>query len=95
MRLRRLAQEALKLGEFTPELEKARAENDPEFTHFLDLPMLFLIITLGALKSDNWGVFIVDSLAAIALVVALTLFIPRLIPGRQTNKPLSHPNSPS
>ena len=80
MRLRRLTQEALKIGEFTPELEKARAENIPAFTHFLDLPMLFLIITLGALKPDTWEVFIVGSLAAIALAAALTLFIPRLYP---------------
>jgi len=62
MRLRRLTQEALEVGEFTPELEKARAENIPAFTHFLDLPMLFLIITLGALKPDNWEVFVVGSL---------------------------------
>jgi len=80
MRLRRLTQEALHVGEFTPELEKARAENIPAFTHFLDLPMLFLIITLGALKPDTWEVFIVGSLAAIALATALTLFIPRLYP---------------
>ncbi|MDO9311741.1 MAG: DUF2269 domain-containing protein [Nitrosomonas sp.] len=80
MRLRRLTQEALHVGEFTPELEKARAENIPAFTHFLDLPMLFLIITLGALKPDTWEVFIVGSLAAIALAAALTLFIPRLYP---------------
>ncbi len=80
MRLRRLTQEALKISEFTPELEKARAENVPAFTHFLDLPMLFLIITLGALKPDNWSMFIVGSLTAIVLAVALTLFIPRLYP---------------
>ena len=86
MRLRRLTQEALQVGEFTPELEKARAENIPAFTHFLDLPMLFLIITLGALKSDNWGVFIVSSLATIAFAFAfafafaLMAFIPRLYP---------------
>ncbi|MDO9470089.1 MAG: DUF2269 domain-containing protein [Nitrosomonas sp.] len=80
MRLRRLTQEALHVGEFTPELEKARAENIPAFTHFLDLPMLLLIITLGALKPDTWEVFIVGSLAAIALAAALTLFIPRLYP---------------
>jgi len=80
MRLRRLTQEALQVGELTPELEKARAENIPAFTHFLDLPMLFLIITLGALKPDNWEVFVVGSLAAIALAAALTFFIPRLYP---------------
>jgi quinol monooxygenase YgiN len=33
-RLRRLTQEALRVGAFTPELEKARAENLPSFTHF-------------------------------------------------------------
>lgn len=55
MRLRRLTQEALEVGEFTLELEKARAENVPAFTHFLDLPMLFLIITLGALKRPILG----------------------------------------
>jgi hypothetical protein len=80
MRLRRLTHEALEIGEFTPELEKARAENVPAFTHFLDLPMLFLIITLGALKPDTWEVFVAGSLAAIALSVALTLFIPLLYP---------------
>ncbi|AEJ00986.1 hypothetical protein Nit79A3_1132 [Nitrosomonas sp. Is79A3] len=80
MRLRRLTQEALQVGEFTPELEKARAENVPAFTHFLDLPMLLLIITLGALKPDTWEVFVAGSLVAIALAVALTLFIPRLYP---------------
>ncbi|MDP1549916.1 MAG: DUF2269 domain-containing protein [Nitrosomonas sp.] len=80
MRLRRLTQEALHVGEFTPELEKARAENIPAFTHFLDLPMLFLIITLGALKPDTWEVFVVGSLVAITLAAALTLFIPRLYP---------------
>ena len=72
MRLRRLTQEALQVGKFTSELEKARAENVPAFTHFLDLPMLFLIITLGALKPDTWDVFIAGSLAAIALAAALT-----------------------
>lgn len=50
LRLRRLIQEALLVGEFTPELEKARAENVPTFTHFLDLPILFLIITLAQLS---------------------------------------------
>ena len=80
MRLRRLTQEALRVGAFTPELEKARAENVPTFTHFLDLPMLFLIITLGALKPDNWGLFIVGSLVAVALAITLTILIPRLYP---------------
>jgi hypothetical protein len=80
MRLRRLTQEALSIGTFTPQLEKARAENVPTFTHFLDLPILFLIISLGALKPQSWSLFIVGSLIALAIAVALTLLVPRLYP---------------
>jgi uncharacterized membrane protein len=40
MRLRRLTEEAMMTGDFTSELEEARAENVPAFTHFLDIPML-------------------------------------------------------
>lgn len=79
-RLRRLTQEALRVGAFTPELEKARAENLPSFTHFLDLPMLFLIVTLGTLRPDNWRLFVVGSLAALAVATALTIALPRLYP---------------
>lgn len=78
MRLRRLTQDALQQGRFTPELEKARAENVPAFTHFLDLPMLFLIIALGVIKPDSWNTFIAGSLIALLFAAALTLFIPRL-----------------
>lgn len=79
-RLRRLTQEALQVGAFTPELEKARAENLSSFTHFLDLPMLLLIVTLGALRPDNWSLFVVGSLVALAVAVALTITLPRLYP---------------
>ena len=80
MRLHRLTQEALRVGEFTPELEKARAESVPTFTHFLDLPILFLIVALGTLRPDNWSLFAVGSLVAVAVATVLTLFIPRLYP---------------
>ena len=78
MRLRRLTQEALSVGSFTPQLEKARAENVPTFTHFLDVPMLFLIVSLGALRPETWTMFIVGSLVALAIATALTIVIPRL-----------------
>jgi uncharacterized membrane protein len=80
MRLRRLTREAMKRGEFTPELQKARAENLPSFTHFLDLPMLFLIIALGAIKPDNWTLFLVGAVAAVSIATLLTVSIPRLYP---------------
>lgn len=80
MRLRRLTREALSVGAFTPPLEKARAENLPTFTHFLDLPMLFLIVSLGALRPESWSLFVVGSLVALAVAIGLTLLIPRLYP---------------
>lgn len=80
MRLRRLTQEALGVGHFTPELETARAEHLPTFTHFLDLPMLFLIVALGTLRPDNWSLFAIGLLVAVAVAAVLTIFIPRLYP---------------
>ena len=80
MRLRRLTQEALRVGAFTPELEKARAESLPSFTHFLDLPNFFLIVTLGTLRPDNWSLFVVGLLVALAVAAALTIALPRLYP---------------
>lgn len=80
MRLRRLTKEAIKTGGFTPELERARAESVPTFTHFLDLPMLFLIVALGAIKPDSWTMFIVGAVAALLIATALTIYIPKLYP---------------
>lgn len=85
MRLHRLARQAISAGQFTPELEAARGESLPTFTHFLDLPMLFLIIALGVLRPETWSVFAVGLTAAIATAVALTAWVPRLYPwGRAT-----------
>lgn len=80
LRLRRLTEEALETGHFTAELEKVRAENLPTFTHFLDLPMLFLIVALGAIRPQTWTLFIAGSILALLLATALTIYIPRLYP---------------
>ncbi|KAB2940702.1 MAG: DUF2269 domain-containing protein [Hyphomicrobium sp.] len=80
MRLRRLTRIALKSGHVTPELQRARGELVPSFTHFLDLPILFLIIALGTIRPTTWAMFFVGSLAAIALAALLTIVIPRLYP---------------
>jgi hypothetical protein len=52
----------------------------PSFTHFLDLPILFLIIALGTIRPTTWTLFFVGSLVAIALATVLTIVIPRLYP---------------
>ena len=58
MRLRRLTNEALAQGGVTPELTHARQEHVPTFTHFLDIPMLLLIVSLGAMKPSTWPQFV-------------------------------------
>jgi hypothetical protein len=80
MRLRRLTNEALSQGSVTPELTRVRQERVPTFTHFLDLPMLLLIVSLGALRPSTWTQFIVGAIAALAVATVLTLWIPRLYP---------------
>jgi hypothetical protein len=80
MRLRRLTQAALKAGAFTPELERARGDGLTAFTHFLDLPILFLIVALGAMRPADWTLFLSGSVAAVLIAMALTLAIPRLYP---------------
>jgi len=80
MRLRRLANDALSQGGVTPELTRARQEHVPTFTHFLDIPMLLLIVSLGASRPSTWTQFIVGFIVALAVATALTLWIPRLYP---------------
>jgi len=78
--LRRLTKDALEAGGFTSELQRARAESIPTFTHFLDLPMLFLIIALGVIKPDTWALFFVGTVAAMLMAALLTIYIPKLYP---------------
>jgi hypothetical protein len=80
LRLRRLTQEALRTAEFTPALQKARAESVPTFTHFLDLPILFLIVALGVIRPDTWTLFFVGGGTALLIAAVLTIYIPRLYP---------------
>jgi uncharacterized membrane protein len=92
VRLRRITKAALAAGHVTPELAHARGETVPTFTHFLDLPMLFLIIALGTIQPTDWTLFLVGSGLAIVLATVLTLLIPRLYPwgwesaGRQRSR---------
>ena len=80
MKLRRITNKALRVGSITPELEKARAELIPTFTHFLDLPMLMVIISLGAMKPNTWTHFFVGTIVAILVATILTIALPRLYP---------------
>lgn len=80
LRLRRLTADALRGGRLTPELDQARGAAVPSFTHFLDLPLLMLIVSLGVFRPDTWTLFVVGVLAALTVAAALTLLLtsPRL-----------------
>jgi uncharacterized membrane protein len=81
-RLRRLTQIAVAQGAVTPELEAVRREPLPTFTHFLDLPILFVIIALGAMRPNTWTLFLVGLGLAIVAATALAIAIPRMYPFR-------------
>ena len=72
MRLRRIAREAVSVGYFTPQLEHERARPVPTFTHFLDLPILVLLIALGVFRPVAWEFFVIGLIAAIVAAFALT-----------------------
>jgi uncharacterized membrane protein len=78
MKLRRLSEAAVQEGRFTAELKQVRAEPVPTFTPFLDLPILMLIVSLGALRPGTWVHFLVGSAAAITVGAILAIVLPRL-----------------
>jgi hypothetical protein len=82
MRLRRLTKESLEKGTMTLELERARGKHLPTFTHFLDIPLLLVIVSLGALRPGTWTQFVVGTAVALVVAALLTIMLPRLYPWR-------------
>lgn len=80
MRLRRLARTAVAEGRVTEELSRARGEQLASFTHFLDIPILLVIVSLGALRPSGWTQFVIGIVIALAASSLLNYFIPRLYP---------------
>ena len=80
MRMRRLTKDALEKGLVTPELERARREHIPTFTHFLDIPILLLIVSLGAMRPNTWTQFFLGTGLALVVAAILTVVLPRLYP---------------
>jgi hypothetical protein len=93
MRLRRLSRAAIAAGRITPELTRARAEQLASFTHFLDIPILMVIVSLGVLRPDTWTQFIVGTIIAVAVASALNHFVPKLYPWRESEAPEVSPAS--
>jgi uncharacterized membrane protein len=80
MRLRRLTRQALTQGKVTPELTQARREQVASFTHFLDIPILLVIMSLGVLRPDSWAQFLIGTALAIFVAATLNFWILRLYP---------------
>jgi uncharacterized membrane protein len=79
-RLRRLTGNALAQGRVTPELARARSEQLASFTHFLDIPILTVIVSLGALRPETWTQLVIGTALAVAAASVLNYAIPRLYP---------------
>ena len=80
VKLRRATRCAVDLGFHTPELEKIRAENVPAFTHFLDIPLLLVIIALGVFRPDNWNFAIFGVVTALVVAGLMTTASRHLYP---------------
>ena len=72
MQLRRVTREAVRLGGVTRELAEARRHHVPTFTHFLDIPVLFVIVALGAMRPNTWTLFAAGTLLALVAATILT-----------------------
>jgi predicted integral membrane protein DUF2269 len=80
MRLRRLARAAVAERRLTAELARARGEQLASFTHFLDVPILLVIVSLGALRPSGWTQLVIGVAIAVAAASLLNYAIPRLYP---------------
>ena len=78
MKLRRITGRALEAGHVTPELEVARGAPVPTYTHFLDLPLFLVIVSLGAVRPASWALFGYGTMAALLIAGVLSAVVPRM-----------------
>lgn len=80
LKLNRLTREAR--AEPSAELTRARESRLNVFTHFLDMPVLLVIIGLGVFRPMEWGTILVAVIVAVIVAAVLTVVVPRLMPWR-------------
>lgn len=83
-KLSKLTDEAIDQGQFTPQLLEQQQKSLPAFTHFLDLPLVTLLIMLGVLRPQTWDLFIAGTLTAMFVAGSLTYLVPQMF---KTRKP--------
>lgn len=79
LRLRRETLRSVAEGGPTAALEALRKANLPTVTHFLDLPLLGVIVWLGAARPDTWLGVGLACAVGVAIATALSWGIPRLM----------------
>lgn len=63
-------------------LAKARESRLSLFTHFLDMPILLVIIGLGVFRPMDWTPILIAIAGAAVVAAVLTVAVPRLMPWR-------------
>lgn len=82
LRLRRETRRAQAEGKPTPELAALRKANVPTVTHFLDLPLLGVIVWLGATRPDSWLSVGLACGAGVGVAALLSWGVPALMERR-------------
>ena len=80
IRLKRLSVLSEKEKCLSNELRETRQKLLPTLAHFLDLPMLSLIIALAVIRPESWDMFFAGTTTAFAIASGLTFWITRLFP---------------
>ncbi len=79
-RMRRLSEAAVQAGHVTAELRQEMGNRLATFTHFLDLPLYFSIVVLGAFRPQTWHLFLAEVTLSFGIALALTIYVPRRLP---------------
>lgn len=77
-RMLRLSRAALSEGEITAELREEMLRKLPTFTHYLDLPLFLLLVSLGGVRPSTWSHLAMGTLLALVVAFAFTLSVPRI-----------------
>ncbi|MCW8833483.1 MAG: DUF2269 domain-containing protein [Colwellia sp.] len=79
----KLSEASLEAGEFSEELKTSISKHLPTFTHFLDLPIVFVIIFIAVTRPTDWNTFFVGLPLAIAVSLLFSWYIPKKYPWKK------------
>lgn len=78
LRMRQEVRRSEEQGQPTEALLALRASTVPTFTHGLDLPILLVIVSLGAMRPETWTHFFVGTAIALTLAAGVTVALSRM-----------------